>query len=280
MKKSGEQQRPIIKRVVKGHAEGHHGGAWKVAYADFTTSLLALFIVLWILAQAPEVRKSIETYFNDPRSVASLNPRANIDAQMSAGIMAGNPLSINDQKANRLILTPEEAAKDDPLVKAGKKLVEQIMKQRESSPLAEMIEVSITSEGLRIELSDHVEGTFFKKGSAQPTDTMKQALSLINLILTTVDNPIVIEGHTDSSGLPGSSSSNWELSAERANATRRMAVSLGLPEDRVKEIRAYADTRPRPGMQPSDARNRRVSFLAMKKDATQPEKADKLFFLK
>ena len=281
MASKDDKQPRIIRRYYKKGGGGHHGGAWKVAYADFMTAMVALFIVLWILAQAPQVRKDVQNYFLDPRGFPGVSNQRNDANDGGKGALEGSPLSLMKDKTSRITAVPEEA-RDETLVQAGKKLTQEILSQKEFFPLAEMVEISMTAEGLRIELTDHREGAFFKSGSSEPTADMKKAMGLIAGILKSVKNDVVIEGHTDASQLgeeKGGKRGNWELSADRANQTRRLVVESGVPAERIKEVRAYADSRPLEGALPSDPRNRRVSFLVQSKNDKPAKSADRFFFL-
>lgn len=254
-----------VKKVVKGHG-GHHGGSWKVAYADFTTSLLALFIVLWILSQSPEVRQAVAAYFHDPTGIPTYQPTENLSGgtgnvifeltQAASSNRSGGPISSN------------EKAK---LADSGKRIMKKILTHPTLASLSGMIRVSMTPDGLRIEISDQTEGTFFELGSAEPKEKLKLVIREIVKELKTLDNPIAIEGHTDARPYAQNDKgySNWELSADRGNAVRRLMLSMGLPSERISEVRAYAERQPLTGSHPLDERNRRISILVQLKSGDE-----------
>ena len=228
---------PIIikKKIVHG---GHHGGAWKVAYADFVTAMMALFIVLWLMNTKEEVQKAVGGYFRDPSGKSD-----------KAGSGAGGVgLGVKEQQANLEDLKKrmEEALKQAPIF----------------GNLKDQIEMVVTHEGFRLELAEAEKGTFFESGNATPTSAGEQVLALIAGELKTLPNSILTEGHTDSRPFgPGAAYTNWELSADRANAARRLLQKNGLPPERVAAVRGYADKNLRKPKDPTNASNRRVSIL-------------------
>jgi chemotaxis protein MotB len=155
-----------------GHAV-HHGGAWKVAYADFVTALMSLFIVLWLMTQSEQVKKAVAGYFNDPKGTASL----------MGSTMSGNGALVTDNQSD--------------LAKLKEKLEKEIKAKKELEKLSRQIEITITPEGLRIELLEDKNGTFFESGSAQLSGNGQELLSLLAGELKTLPNSLLIEGHTD-----------------------------------------------------------------------------------
>jgi chemotaxis protein MotB len=258
---------PSRRRSKKSHG-GHHGGAWKVAYADFVTAMMALFMVLWILSQGPEVKQAIASYFNDPRGLPiPMVNRSSMD-NIGIGIMdhmpVSQPLGGGRGSGERFNEPLNPMNKEiQKLEEAGEKLVQEMMKQETLAGLTESISVEQTGEGLRIELIDKVEGTFFDIGSAQPREALRTALREINEVLRPLGNSVSIEGHTDARPFPNGATgySNWELSADRGNTVRRLIIGMGFPEERINEVRAYAERMPLPGTNPLDGRNRRVSVF-------------------
>ena len=230
----------IIKKKVKGHG-GHHGGAWKVAYADFVTAMMALFIVLWLLSSSNEATKqAIAGYFNDPRGFA--------DKSGTAASGVGDSIDVQKQDLEKL-----------------KDKLEGMMKQEMPSlgkDLGKQIEITLTSEGLRIELLEADKNTFFESGSSTPTKEGSAMISKLGGELAQMKNPIMIEGHTDARPFASKADyTNWELSADRANAARRTILAAGLDPKRISQIRGYADQRLRTPKQPEQSSNRRVSVL-------------------
>jgi chemotaxis protein MotB len=228
----------IIIKKVQGHG-GHHGGAWKVAYADFVTAMMALFIVLWLLNTSEHTKKVIAGYFNDPMGVhtESGSPHAG-----AADAMAFTKENIQDLK---------------------QQLQKQIQQTASLKDLSKQVEMMITPEGLRIELLESKDGTFFDSGSTTLKSGGREMLNLLADKLSTVPNKVSIEGHTDSQPFSNSTIySNWELSEDRANVARRlMQHPGGLRENQVSQVRGFADQRLRNPVNPLDPSNRRVSLI-------------------
>ncbi len=229
----------IVVRKKSGHG-AHHGGAWKVAYADFVTAMMALFIVLWLMSQSDQVKRAVAGYFNDPRGTANL----------LGTTMTGNPAqALTDANRQRL-----EQMKE--------KLEREIQSKKELQPLAKQIEIKITPEGLRIELVEGKNGTFYESGSARLSQSGQELLVLLAAELKTLPNDLLIEGHTDAT--PYSTDvnySNWELSADRANAARRLLQQNGVRPNQVAQVRGYADQLLRVKNNPYDPSNRRITIL-------------------
>jgi chemotaxis protein MotB len=227
----------VIKRT-NGHA-GHHGGAWKVAYADFVTALMSLFIVLWLMGSSEKVKKAVAGYFNDPKGTGSL----------LGTTLSGTGETISQASTNDL-----EKLKD--------KLEQEIKARKELEKLQKQIEITITPEGLRIELIEGKDGTFFQSGSARLSESGQVLLALLASELKTLPNSLLIEGHTDSTPYSADASySNWDLSADRANSARRLLQQDGVRPDQVTQVRGYADQMLRVKNNPTDPSNRRVSIL-------------------
>lgn len=230
-------QAPIVikKKIVHG---GHHGGAWKVAYADFVTAMMALFIVLWLLNTSKQIQEAIGGYFRDPKGT-SKKVGTNV-----AG--SGESFTVTKQNMNQL---------KEQLQKAVRQTVN-------FEKLKDHIEMTVTSEGLRIELSEGPEGTFFQSGIAKPTDSGKEILVKLAQELGKLPNKVAIEGHTDAKPYSGRGEySNWELSSDRANSTRRFMQQNGIGAQQVTQVRGYADQRPRQARNPEDPSNRRISLI-------------------
>lgn len=234
---SGKTQSIIIVKKKGGHG-GHHGGAWKVAYADFVTAMMALFIVLWLMGSSEKVKKAVAGYFNDPKGTANL----------LGTTMAGNGI---------------EVTQDDTAMKQLKqKLEEEIKSKKELEKLSKQIEITVTPEGLRIELLESKNGTFYESGSARLSDNGQELLELLAGELKTLPNTLLIEGHTDAAQYSTHGNySNWELSADRANAARRLMQQDGVRQDQVTQVRGYADQMLRVKDNPFDPSNRRISIL-------------------
>ena len=242
------------KKVVAG---GHHGGSWKVAYADFVTAMMAFFMVMWILGMDDKTKAAIEGYFSNPVGYkkgysSGSSPIANgaTPARITATQLRGMVRSAESQRFAQLATQIREAL-------AG---------NAELSKLGAHVEVVVTSEGLRVELIETGSGEmFFPLGSTQMKPAAVIALQVIAPELLGLTNPVVLEGHTDAAAYGSVAASrqygNWELSSERANAARRVLEAGGLPASRVTEVRGYADRKLRNPGAPLDPANRRISIL-------------------
>ena len=231
-------KRPIIIIRKKASHGGHHGGAWKVAYADFVTAMMALFIVLWLLNSSVKVKKAVAGYFNDPRSTQKETGSNDVgDAEN---------LPVDKQNVEKL----------------KERIQKAIQNQKDLEKLAKQIEITITPEGLRIELIEDKNGTFFESGSAQLSKTGQELLGMLAGQLKPLPNHLLLEGHTDAQPYSAAASySNWELSADRANAARRVLEQDGVSGSRVSQVRGYADQMLRVKNNPLDPTNRRISLI-------------------
>jgi chemotaxis protein MotB len=249
------EKRPIIVIKKKVSHGGHHGGAWKVAYADFVTAMMALFIVLWLMNSSAKIQKAVGGYFKDPTGTAKL-VGTNQDG-------SGENFAIT--KDNMQVLKEE--------------LQKAVRQNNDLEKLKDQIEMTVTAEGLRIELLETEKGTFFDSGSSKPSPKGSELLTLLAHELSTLPNKISIEGHTDSRPFTaGKSYGNWELSSDRGNATRRLMQQSGVGADQVSQVRGYADQRLRKPKQPEDASNRRISlivqYLEKHSDEAEPPKTE------
>jgi len=213
-----DKTRPIIIVKKKGGHGGHHGGAWKVAYADFVTAMMALFIVLWLLNSSKQVQEAVGGYFKDPTGTSKK--------------VGSNMLGAGEN----FVLTRDNMPR----------LKEQLQKAMR----------------LRIELSESATGTFFDSGSAKLNDDGATLLITLAQELGKLPNKLSIEGHTDSQPYaPSAAYGNWELSADRANAARRVMQANGIRPDQVSQVRGFADQRLRNPADPLDPANRRISVI-------------------
>jgi chemotaxis protein MotB len=230
----------IVIRKKTAH-RGHHGGAWKVAYADFVTAMMSLFIVLWLMSQSEQVKKAVAGYFNDPKGTATL----------PGTTMSGTRIPVTRDDPNRQLM---EQLKE--------KLEKEIQAKKELEKLIKQIEITITPEGLRIELLEDKNGTFYESGSAHLSANGQELLVLLASELKTLPNQLLIEGHTDAKPYSsGADYSNWELSADRANSARRLLQQNGVRPDQVTQVRGYADQFLRVKSNAYDPSNRRISIL-------------------
>jgi chemotaxis protein MotB len=240
---SGKAQ-PIIVIKKKGGHGGHHGGAWKVAYADFVTAMMSLFIVLWLMNSSEKIKKAVAGYFNDPKGTATL-----MGTTLSG---TGEAVSVTDANAMQQL---------------KERLEQGIKAKNDLEKLSKQIEITITPEGLRIELLEDKNGTFYQSGSARLSESGQELLALLAGELKTLPNALLIEGHTDATQYSTDASySNWELSADRANSARRLLQQGGVRGDQVTQVRGYADQLLRVKNNPYDPSNRRISIL-VKNDA-------------
>jgi len=248
-----KDKRPIIIRKVGGGHGGHHGGAWKVAYADFVTAMMAFFMVMWIMGMDPTTKDSIQGYFQNP-------------VGFKKGFGAGqNPLSsgnaLRHEGPRTVAVAPREAQRNR-FQETADRIRERIEQDVQLTGLSGNFEITVTNEGMRIEMTDAGSSdAFFALGSAVPRPLAIRAFTIIGEELTRINNPIIIEGHTDAKQYGTVNYTNWELSGDRANAARRLLVTGGIVPNRVLEVRGLADRHLRDPCKPFDAANRRVSIL-------------------
>jgi chemotaxis protein MotB len=227
----------IIIKKKKGHA-AHHGGAWKVAYADFVTAMMAFFMVMWLMGSSKPIQDAVGGYFRDPRGSAS---------KRGTGL-AGSSANADE--------------KNDVLVELEKQLKKSMEKMANFETLKKQIEMTATPEGLRIEMLEDANGTFFENGKAQPTPALIEVLKILSVETGKLPNPISIEGHTDAKPFSDSKTyGNWELSTDRSNAARRVMETSGLHLGQVVQVRGFADHNLRKPSAPEDASNRRISII-------------------
>jgi chemotaxis protein MotB len=247
---------PVIRIVKKGGHAGHHGGAWKVAYADFVTAMMALFIVLWILGQGESVQKSVASYFRNPTGKTLIGPGPGPNSKATAMTMR-QERGVDPSMVN---------LKDDPL-KALEEEADQLRQSIQQKPdlkqLDDQINIEVTPEGVRVEINESERVPLFESGSAQLSPKLKDALRALAAEYAKLPNKLVIEGHTDSAPYaPGSAMSNWELATLRANEARHVLMDNGLPEFQIYMVRGFADRKPR-FANAADPRNRRISMLLL-----------------
>jgi len=232
------QQIIIIRRKKAAHA-GHHGGAWKVAYADFVTAMMALFIVLWLLSSSEQVQKAVGGYFTDPKGHGK---------EIGNGLRGAGSESLAIHK--------------DDMKKLKEKLEQAVKDTGSLEKIKDHIVITVTGEGLRIEMIEDEKGMFFESGSPAPTEYGKELLLTLAAEIGKLPNKITMEGHTDSKPfLARVGYSNWELSTERANAARRWMQENGVRSDQVAQVRGFADQSLRVPADPDNAANRRVTLI-------------------
>ncbi|HOJ43341.1 MAG TPA: flagellar motor protein MotB [Syntrophorhabdaceae bacterium] len=252
--------RIIVKK--KGHG-GHHGGAWKVAYSDFVTAMMALFIVLWIISQNHGIKEAIAAYFKDPTIFTG-----------GSGIHTGlsktpNPVlfpkedSKQDNNAYKAFQDEIKKVKNEiqKLTEESKKIEKMVLTTPGFEKFKDKIQLNVNEEGLKIELIENSEGLFFDVGSARVKPETVKLLKLIAQELIQLNNKIIIEGHTDALPYITPGYSNWELSADRANAARKILEEAGVKKEQIMGIRGYADRMLKHPDKPLDFGNRRVAIL-------------------
>ena len=245
MSEANNQAIIVIKKKVM--AAGHHGGAWKVAYADFVTAMMAFFMVMWLVGSSEDVKESVAGYFNDPSGSGK---------EVGSGMGgSGQSVTLDQTNMDKLKETLQSAMQEMP------------------EQLKDQVKMTVTSEGLRVELMETEKGMFFDSGSPDPSKNGQDVLAKLAQQLSTMENTVMIEGHTDSRPVKGRNGySNWELSGDRANAARRFMQESGLRPDQVKQVRGFADQALMKKDDPGAANNRRVSIIVQyNKPKPKPE---------
>jgi len=256
----------VVIRRTKAH-QAHHGGAWKVAYADFVTAMMAFFLVMWLSAQDSRIRSAVAGYFKEP-GVLPHEQSNSIMASGPGGVDASG-LAVLNHKPNEYLEAEQRA-----LVVAAEHIKQRFVQSRDFDSLRDQVEFAVTPEGLRIELVDRNGSSFFDNGSSALLGESERILTVIAAEVGTLPNDVVIEGHTDSRPYTTADRfGNWELSADRANAARRVMADRGLRHDQIRAVRGFADTELRIPDQPLDPRNRRVSILVRSQSAVEIESA-------
>jgi len=269
---------PIIVKKVTVIEGGHHGGAWKVAYADFVTAMMAFFLLLWLLGATEEKqRKGIADYFT-PTLVKLRKESAG-----SNGLLGGASLTDPDnypnrqgQTGSRTITIPRGAtsgpsdsggqgdAEAKKLKELQAKIEQKLAQRRQLKQLARQVRVMRSPEGIRIDLMDDADFSMFELGTTILTKPARELLEVMSETLKDEMAPLIVRGHTDS--LPwrgGVKTNNWSLSAGRAEATRQALVLGGVPQNRFARIEGVAETEPLVTDDPADPRNRRISLLLL-----------------
>lgn len=279
---------PVIIRRIKKHAHGHHGGSWKVAFADFATAMMAFFLLLWLMGSTTQEQKgAISEYFNNPSAIPGASPTAAAAANGPGGastslIALGGGMELHrnaapENDATEVDPAQAQAAAQQAEEAAAEKLdrerldalVEQLheaIDQRESlAKFKDQILLDVTPEGVRIQIIDHERRSMFPLGSAALEPFTDNILRELATIIDNVPNRISISGHTDSRPYGRPNYGNWELSADRANAARRSLVGGGLPTDKVGRIVGLASSVPLDPAHPDNPINRRISIVVMNK---------------
>jgi chemotaxis protein MotB len=274
---------PIIIKKIKKNGHAAHGGAWKIAYADFVTAMMAFFLLMWLLGSTSEGdKKGIADYFQSPLKVALLNGGSgsgDSSSVLKGGgqdlTRSGGQVKRGDVQAPRNTINLQALRHEQRAAEAAKlqELSEQVESELKNNPklaqFASQIKLDLTRDGLRIQIVDELSRPMFDSGSAIVKPYMRELLRAIGSVLLEVPNRLTLEGHTDAQpfGAGGAGYSNWELSADRANASRRELVAGGLTEERVLRVQGLASSQPFNRDDPVDPQNRRISIIVMNRDA-------------
>jgi chemotaxis protein MotB len=276
---------PIIVKKIRKGGHGHHGGAWKIAYADFVTAMMAFFLLMWLLGSTSEGdKKGIADYFQSPLKVALLGGGSGSgdsshvvkgggqDLTRTAGQVKQGDIEAQRSTVNLQALKAEQLRAEVAKLEELKHKVDKVLENNPRlAAMRSQIRLDMTRDGLRIQIVDEHNRPMFDTGSAVVNADMRELLQEIGGVLAEVTNRLTIEGHTDaapfSSGVRGYS--NWELSSDRANASRRELVAGGLPDDRVVRVQGLAASVPLDRADPLDPMNRRISIIVMNRDAEE-----------
>jgi len=293
-KDKGDEVRPVIVKRPKKVAGGHHGGAWKVAYADFVTAMMAFFLLLWLLNVTTDEQKNAISGYFDPThpkisentsgaggvlgvtSVATQGAMTSTVQPVSAPQTSGAAVKgtkVGEQGQNKGTAGNGQLKKLEKLLrkqekqrfkKAAAELKQALESNEELKKLAEQLKIDITTEGLRIQIIDKDNRPMFATGSAQMYPYMQALLAKVGEATAAMPNNVSIRGHTDSyKYAPGKPYTNWELSADRANSSRRILLQNGLSEKRIANVMGMADTEPFLKDDPYSASNRRISIILL-----------------
>lgn len=279
----------VVKRVKK-HAYGHHGGSWKVAFADFATAMMAFFLLMWLMGATDEKQKgAISEYFNNPSAVQGANTTPSPASLQGPGgastsmIKVGGGMELHrtaapaadpavpspgaqmDVSPERALLLAEEEADSERLESLLEQLQEAIDQRETLRPYKDQILLDVTPEGVRIQIVDHERRSMFPLGSAVLEDYSAKILYELASIVGGVPNRLSISGHTDVRPYVKLNYSNWELSADRANAARRALIAGGLPAERVGRVVGLASSVLLDTQAPDSPINRRISIIVMNK---------------
>jgi len=273
---------PIIVKKIKKGGHAVHGGAWKIAYADFVTAMMAFFLLMWLLGSTTEGdKKGIADYFQSPLKVSMFGGSGSGD---SAHVLKGGGTDLTrstgqvkkgdiEAKRDTINLHKLKAEQMRAEVARLEGLKEQVEAKLAANPrldaLKSQIRLDMTRDGLRIQIVDAGNRPMFASGSASVQPYMRELLREIGSVLTEVPNKLTLEGHTDSLPFGGGDAgyTNWELSSDRANASRRELAAGGLGEDRVLRVQGLAASTPLDPKDPVAAQNRRISIIVMNREA-------------
>ena len=243
----------IVKKKIVGGG-GHHGGSWKVAYADFVTAMMAFFMVMWILGMDDATKQAIEGYFANPVGYKKGYGSG------SSPLATGTTMSTVTKTPLRIMSRSTEQRTFEALRQT---ILDKVAENDSLQKLKAVVDVQVTPDGLRIELVESERGDlYFPLGSAKMNAATALTLELVGEELAKLQHAVILEGHTDAAKFDRDAAyTNWELSTDRANASRRVLLAAGLEPTRIREVRGYADTRLRVPNDATAPANRRISIL-------------------
>lgn len=273
---------PIIVKKIKKGGHAAHGGAWKIAYADFVTAMMAFFLLMWLLGSTTEGdKKGIADYFQAPLKVAMFGGSGAGDAssiikgggddltRQGGQVKKGDVKSPEKTYNLRALKEEQRKAEGVRMEQLKDKVEETVALSPQLAALGGQIKLELINEGLRIQIVDEGNRPMFDSGSAVVKPYMRELLRELGNVLADVPNRLTIEGHTDAQPFGDGTQgySNWELSADRANASRREMVTGGLPEARMLRVQGLASSKLLDAQAPNSAMNRRISIIVMNRDA-------------
>jgi chemotaxis protein MotB len=258
---SRNEQPIIIKRIKKSHG-GHHGGAWKVAFADFMTAMMAFFLVMWLVGQDDRIKEAVAGYFRDPGKFMQSGQSGVLKGSTGVISTEASKASVVEAQSKKEYAPSKEEQERFALI--AQEILKELEKQEAFQRVKKNVKLQVTSEGLRIILNESEDApAFFEPGSAKLLQKSAIILATIAREIGKLTNHIVIEGHTDAVRSGGAEYSNWELSADRANAARELMDVSGLYKGQVREVRGFASNFPMILDNPADPRNRRVTLVVL-----------------
>lgn len=287
------EKRPIVIKRIKKVAGGHHGGAWKIAYADFVTAMMAFFLLMWLLGSTTKGDlKGISDYFNTPLRIAFLGGSSSgdsssiikgggkdltrTDGQVKEGEVPREKTIINIKPSIEDLKRLEKIQELEKLKELKKKIESAIDSNSKLKQFKDQILLDITSEGLRIQIVDQKNRPMFRIGRAELEPYTKEILHEIGKMLNQMPNKVSLSGHTDATpyATDRKGFSNWDLSADRANASRRELITGGMDEDKVVRVVGLSSAVLFDKANPFNPINRRISIIVMNKEAEEAAQKD------
>jgi chemotaxis protein MotB len=265
------EQPIIIKKIKKKGGHGHHGGAWKIAYADFVTAMMAFFLLMWLLGSTDEVtKKGISEYFQDPFGVnikSTGGGGSDLSSKDSGQVHQGEDVPPPEKQTPEDIEKLAEQQEQIKLEQLEQKIESMLDANAKLAEYRDQIKLETTPEGLKIQIIDAQNRPMFKLASKGIEDYAKMILHELAPVINELPNKVTINGHTDALPFPSNKSgySNWELSSDRANVARYELNQGGLAEDKILRVVGLASSIPYNPDNPDDPMNRRISIIVMNK---------------